>query len=39
VSHDEHFVKSVCEELWVVGDEKVARFRGTMSEYKHHVLK
>ncbi|KAE9349618.1 ABC transporter F family member 3 [Phytophthora fragariae] len=38
VSHDQHFVTSVCEELWVVGDEKVARFRGTMSEYKNHVL-
>ncbi|KAL4117547.1 hypothetical protein PRIC2_011538 [Phytophthora ramorum] len=38
VSHDQHFVTSVCEELWVVGDEKVARFRGTMSQYKDHVL-
>ncbi|POM60922.1 ABCF/EF-3b transporter-like protein [Phytophthora palmivora] len=38
VSHDQHFVTSVCEELWVVGDQKVARYRGTMSEYKNHVL-
>ncbi|KAF1791812.1 ABC-transporter extension domain [Phytophthora cactorum] len=38
VSHDQHFVQSVCEELWVVGDQKVARFRGTMGEYKNRVL-
>ncbi|KAJ8578299.1 hypothetical protein ON010_g900 [Phytophthora cinnamomi] len=38
VSHDQHFVTSVCEELWVVGDQKVARFRGTMGEYKNRVL-
>lgn len=38
VSHDQHFVTSVCEELWVVGDQKVARFRGSMSEYKNQVL-
>ncbi|KAG3149142.1 ABC transporter F family member 3 [Phytophthora idaei] len=38
VSHDQHFVQSVCEELWVVGDQKVARFRGTMGEYKKRVL-
>ncbi|CAH0475248.1 unnamed protein product [Peronospora belbahrii] len=38
VSHDQHFVTSVCEELWVVGDQKVVRFHGTMSEYKNHVL-
>ncbi|TMW55398.1 hypothetical protein Poli38472_013289 [Pythium oligandrum] len=39
VSHDQHFVNSVCEELWVVGDEKVARFRGSIDDYKAHVLK
>ncbi|ETK84185.1 hypothetical protein F441_11019 [Phytophthora nicotianae CJ01A1] len=38
VSHDQHFVQSMCEELWVVGDQKVARFRGTMGEYKNRVL-
>ncbi|KAJ0412114.1 hypothetical protein ATCC90586_004034 [Pythium insidiosum] len=39
VSHDQHFVNSVCEELWVVGDEKVERFRGSIDEYKTRVLK
>ncbi|TDH67403.1 hypothetical protein CCR75_000407 [Bremia lactucae] len=39
VSHDQHFVQSVCHELWVVGDQKVSRFQGTMSEYKNRVLK
>ncbi|KAG7395297.1 hypothetical protein PHYBOEH_003964 [Phytophthora boehmeriae] len=39
VSHDQHFVNSVCDELWVVGDQKVERFRGTINEYKNRVLK
>lgn len=38
VSHDQHFVNSVCEELWVVGDQEVKRFRGSMTEYKNRVL-
>lgn len=38
VSHDQHFVNSVCNELWVVGDEKVARFDGTITDYKKKVL-
>lgn len=39
VSHDQHFVNSVCEELWVVGDQKVSRFRGSINDYKNQVLK
>lgn len=39
VSHDQHFVNSVCEELWVVGDQKVSRFHGSINEYKNQVLK
>lgn len=39
VSHDQHFVNSVCQELWVVGDQKVERFHGSIDEYKTHVLK
>lgn len=39
VSHDQHFVTSVCQELWVVSDKKVSRFDGTMDEYKARVLK
>lgn len=39
VSHDQHFVNSVCQELWVVGNEQVQRFQGTIEEYKHQVLK
>lgn len=38
VSHDQHFVNSVCNELWVVGDSKVDRFRGTIDDYKKAVL-
>lgn len=38
VSHDQHFVSSVCEELWVVGNGAVSRFRGSMNDYKTKVL-
>lgn len=38
VSHDQHFVNSVCDELWVVGNSKVERFRGGIDDYKKRVL-
>ncbi|RHY87192.1 hypothetical protein DYB26_008765, partial [Aphanomyces astaci] len=38
VSHDQHFVNSICTELWVVGDRKVTRFQGSMAEYKKAIL-
>ncbi|OQR97276.1 ATP-binding cassette protein [Thraustotheca clavata] len=39
VSHDQHFVNSICDELWVVGDQKVSKFRGSMADYKKAILK
>ncbi len=39
VSHDQHFVNSICSELWVVADQKVTQFRGSMAEYKKAILK
>ncbi len=38
VSHDQHFVNSICDELWVVGGKKVSQFRGNMAEYKKAIL-
>lgn len=39
VSHDQHFVNSVCDELWVVHKQAVTRFQGNMTDYKGRVLK
>jgi len=38
VSHDQHLLGSVCNELWVVGEGKVKPFRGTFSQYKQKVV-
>ena len=34
VSHDQHFVQSFAEEIWVVGEGAVRRFRGDFSAYR-----
>ncbi|KAL7552334.1 hypothetical protein ACHAWF_015561 [Thalassiosira exigua] len=38
VSHDQHFITHTCGELWVVGEGKVARFRGDFNDYKKETL-
>ena len=39
VSHDVHFLGSICKELWVVGDGKIERFEGSVEDYKKQVVK
>jgi ATP-binding cassette subfamily F protein 3 len=39
VSHDEHLISLVCDEIWVLGDAQVKRFDGTFSNYKRQLLK
>lgn len=34
VSHDQHFVESVCNQIWIVNHKKVSQFKGTFYEYK-----
>ena len=34
VSHDQHFVSSVCKELWVIKKGRVRRFKGDFREYR-----
>eukprot|EP00743_Colponemidia_sp_Colp-15_P001951 GILK01002123.1.p1 GENE.GILK01002123.1~~GILK01002123.1.p1 ORF type:complete len:715 (+),score=135.70 GILK01002123.1:47-2146(+) len=34
VSHDQHLISSVCDELWVVKDGSVRQFAGDFDEYK-----
>ena len=39
VSHDQHFVERVCNEMWVVAKEKVQKYKGSFQDYKKEVLK
>lgn len=39
VSHDQHFVESVCERIYVVQDQKVFQFKGNFGEYKKYLKK
>lgn len=38
VSHDQHFLTSICQELWVVGGGKVTKFDDGIETYKRQVL-
>lgn len=35
VSHDQHFINKVCNELWVVGKGEVAKYPGEFDDYKN----
>lgn len=37
VSHDMHFIQSLCEELWVIGEGRVKRFRGDAIDYRRSL--
>jgi ATP-binding cassette subfamily F protein 3 len=37
VSHDQHFVESVCNQIYVVKDKKCTYFKGTFLDYKKHL--
>uniref|UniRef100_A0A7S2R4V8 ABC transporter domain-containing protein n=1 Tax=Rhizochromulina marina TaxID=1034831 RepID=A0A7S2R4V8_9STRA len=39
VSHDQHFINKVCNEIWVVADCSVRRFDGGFNEYKATALR
>lgn len=38
ISHDQHFIQSVCNEIWVVGDGRVKQFNGSFEDYKKIAL-
>lgn len=38
VSHDQHFITSVCNEIWVIQNRKVAVFDGSFNDYKKSVV-
>lgn len=37
VSHDQHFVSSVCKELWVIKKGRVRKFKGDFKEYRKMI--
>lgn len=39
VSHDEHFITSLCEDIYVCADGKVGPFNGDFLEYKASIVK
>lgn len=38
VSHDQHFITQVCNELWVVGKGEVAKYPGEFGDYKNEQI-
>ena len=38
VSHDSHFIESIADEIWVLGDGKVTRHKGTFESYRKVAL-
>jgi ATPase subunit of ABC transporter with duplicated ATPase domains len=38
VSHDQHFISSVCKDFWLVGDGNVQRLEGGFTEYRKQVM-
>ena len=38
VSHDQHFITSVCNEIWVIQNRKVCVFDGSFTDYKNQVV-
>lgn len=39
VSHDEHFISTVCTDIWVVRNGVVKQFKGNFDDYKSMLRK
>ena len=39
ISHDQYFIKLVCNEIWVIKDKKVEIFNGTFEDYKNMTVR
>ena len=39
VSHDQHFVSSVCEEIWVIKKGRLKKFPGDFTEYRRTLVR
>ena len=38
ISHDQFFITSVCNEIWLIQDRKVKVFDGKLTDYKKSVV-
>jgi ATP-binding cassette subfamily F protein 3 len=39
ISHDEHLISQVCDEIWVAGGGNLKRFDGNFADYKKQLVK
>eukprot|EP01012_Entosiphon_sulcatum_P010372 TRINITY_DN1604_c0_g1_i1.p1 TRINITY_DN1604_c0_g1~~TRINITY_DN1604_c0_g1_i1.p1 ORF type:complete len:737 (+),score=215.36 TRINITY_DN1604_c0_g1_i1:293-2212(+) len=39
ISHDEHLIESVCDEIWVAGNGELVRYHGEFRDYKRQLIK
>jgi ATPase subunit of ABC transporter with duplicated ATPase domains len=39
ISHDQYFIKAVCNEIWVIQDKRIQIFNGSFDDYKKNALK
>ena len=38
ISHDQHFIQKVCNEIWIVGEKSILRYDGSFDDYKRSVI-
>lgn len=38
ISHDQHFIKSVCSEIWIVDNARIVAYNGSFDDYKKLAL-
>ena len=39
VSHDQHLVASVCDEIWYIKEARLKKFNGDFEEYRKAMIK
>jgi len=37
VSHDQHLIQSVCDEIWHIKDQQLKKFNGDFDDYKEYI--
>jgi len=37
VSHDQHLIQSVCDEIWHIKDKQLKKFNGDFSDYREYI--
>ncbi|NIT13402.1 MAG: ATP-binding cassette domain-containing protein, partial [Candidatus Dadabacteria bacterium] len=39
VSHDRHFIDSICNKIWYIENKKVFEYPGNYSDFQYHIQK